>query len=154
MQRRRKAESYPELVRGTNLFSRVRQEVLTTKSHVDSAELLFRALRLILQLFYLALMLSKCFDEREKIASGVKRTDLDLQFKDLEIQSLGDHANSVTSLVLNVAICEMGRIKLNYRTSLAIMSFNQRLQMPSYGSLSRELHSESSHGGLELLIFR
>lgn len=42
--------------------------------------------------FYLPQILSKYFDEGEKMASGIKRADLDLQFKDLEIQSLGDRA--------------------------------------------------------------
>lgn len=75
---------------------------------------------------------------RKRIAFGEERADLDLQFKVLEIQSLGDHVNSLTSLELNLAICEMGRTKLNYRTTVVIMSFNQCLEMPSYRSLSRE----------------
>lgn len=111
--------------------------------------ILFRALRLLPHIsffffFYLTLIFSKCFDEGEKkIAFGEERADLDLQFKVLEIQSLGDCANYLTSLDLNLAVCEMGRTKLNYRTTLVIMSFNQCLEMPSYQSLSREQNLKS-----------
>lgn len=73
----------------------------------------------------------------------MERADLDLQFKVLEIQSLGDCASYLTSLDLNLAICEMGRIKLNYRNTLVIMSFNQCLEMPGYQSLSRDWNSKS-----------
>lgn len=138
MQRRRKKEFYPELVKSRkSLFLIARQKMFAIKSHVGSAEHFIQSPKTpttFFFFFYLTLILSKCFDEGEKeIAFGEERADLDLQFKVLEIQSLGDHANYLTSLDLNLAICEMGWTKLNYRTTLVIMSFNQCLEMPSYG---------------------
>lgn len=116
------------------------------KSHVGSAEHFIQSPKTPTTFFFfkLTLILSKCFNEGEKgIAFGEERADLDLQFKVLEIQSLGDRANNLTSLDLNLAVCEMGQTKLNYRTTLVIMSFNQCLEMPSYWSLSREWNLNS-----------
>lgn len=78
------------------------------------------------------------------MAPGIKSTDLNLQFKDFEIQLLWDCTSSLTSLDLNLAICEMGWIKLNDRPNLAIMSFkpapgNARLPVPLQGGKLREL---------------
>lgn len=97
---------------------------------MDSEERFIQSPETHTTFFYLTRILSKCFDEGEKRASGVKRADLDLQLKVLEIQSPGDCASSLTSLDLNLAICEMGWIKLNYRSTLAVMSFNQCLECP------------------------
>lgn len=80
----------------------------------------------------------------KKIAFG-ERADLDLKFKVLEIQSLGDCANYLTcSLDLNLAVCEMGQTKIELQNhfgdnELQSVLGNAQLPVPLQGTELKKL---------------